>query len=258
MNEFLNQLFMKKSLFIFAFAMTLPFWAKSQYYNYAPNTLNIPCFAQKGDAGITIGWGRGDAFQALELQGVYSPLPHLAVMANYFSARISAVRTFADQGTDSYFWEAGLGAYEQMPKGSASLFAGYGAGSLFSNYQPGANDLNSTLGLRRWFLQPGLAYRSNFFQAALALRLSRLDYSRGEVSFSIESPYLDYIRNVENDAPFFLPELGLQAGIRIKPITVSLSITSVFPNTDNLNFARLNANLSVGIGFSTGRKKGDK
>lgn len=245
---------MKKYL-LFALLLALPLGASCQYYNYAPNTMNIPCLAKKGDVIIGLGWGRGDAFQALELQGVYSPIPHLAVMVNYFSARLKDVRKFYDQGTDSYFGEAALGAYEQMPKGSASIFAGYGTGRLFSNYRPGATDLNSDLTVKRLFIQPGLSYRSNLFQAALALRLSRLVYNKGRVSYNIDSPYLFYIQNVDKESPLFLPELGLQSGIRIKPVTISLNITSIFPNTNNLNFSRLNANCSVAVDFGLRKKQ---
>ncbi len=245
---------MKKIFSVLLLALAFPFLAKSQYYNYAPNTLNIPFLSQKRDATVRVGWGRGENFQALELQGCYSPMPHLAVMANYFSAPLKDVREMADQGTDFYFWEAAVGIYEQVPKVSGSLFAGFGAGRLFSNYQPDATDLHSKLYLQRFFLQPGIAYRSNYFQAAMALRLSRLVYGRGEVSYSIEPNQLDFIRNVEEDAPMFLPELGLQAGIRIKPVTINLGISSIFPDTANLNFARLNANVSLLVDFRVGRK----
>ncbi|MFN0037232.1 MAG: hypothetical protein ACKVUS_19410 [Saprospiraceae bacterium] len=243
---------MKKQLLPFLLALALPFWAKSQYYHYAPNTLNIPCLVEKGDATLGIGWGRGNAFQALELQGVYSPVQHWAVMANYFGARVEDVRSLADQGTDSYFWEAAVGAYEKLPKGSASLFAGFGTGRLFSNFGSGNS---AEFGLQRWFLQPGMAYQSHRFQAALALRLTRLAYSRGEVSFSIEQRYLQNIQNVEKNAPFFLPELGIQAGMRFEPVNISLSICSIFPNTDNLAFARVNTSLSLAVDFGVGRKK---
>ncbi len=246
---------MKAQLLFFAFVFALPFWAKSQYYNYAPNTLNIPCLTKKGDATLGIGLGRGNQFRALELQGVYSPVPHLAVMANYFGARKKAVRTFAEQGTDAYLWELAIGAYEQFSKGSASFFAGYGAGSLFSNYKPASRDFNSRLAIRRWFLQPGLAYKSPYFHAGLALRLSRLSYTHGDVAYNIEPPYLAYIQAVEKETPLFLPELGIQAGIRLKPITLSVNLTSIFPDTDSFNFTRLNMNLTLSVDFGLRKKQ---
>lgn len=243
---------MKKNLLLYAFVIILPFGAKTQTYNYAINSLNIPCLAKKGDATLSIGWSRGIAFQALELQGVYSPTSHLAVMANYFGAREKSVRKRLENGTDFYFWEAAVGMYEQMPKGAASLFAGFGTGNLFSHY---GLDRTADFELQRWFLQPGLSYRSSHFQAGLALRLSRISYRRGVISYSIEQPDIQYIQNIEKNAPMFLPELGMQAGMRLKPVTINLSISSIFPDTSDWNFIRLNSSLSIVVDFGVGRGK---
>ncbi len=243
---------MKKILILFPLALSLSFGAKSQTYNYAVNSLNIPCIAQKGDASLGIGWAQGIAFQALELQGVYSPMQHLAVMANYFGAREKSVRKRLENGTDFYLWEAAVGAYEKMPKGAASLFAGFGSGNLFSYY---GLDRAAAFEIQRWFLQPGLSYRTNHFQAGLALRLSRLVYRRGEISYSIESPDIQYIQNIEKSSPIFLPELGIQAGIRLKPVKINLSISSIFPSTSLWNFNRLNSSLSVMVDFGVGKEK---
>ena len=244
--------FMRKVLFICALGLALPFGAHSQFYNYAINSLNIPCLTQKGDAILGIGWGRGLTFQALEVQGVYSPLPNLAVMANYFDARDKDVREKLDNGTDFYLWEAALGLYEKLPKGAASLFAGFGSGSLFSNY--GADRI-AKFKLQRWFLQPGISYRNNHFQAGLALRLTQLGYSRGVVSYSIEPSDLEYIQNIEKSKPLFLPELGMQAGLRLHPVTINLTIASIFPDTSNWNFSRLNTALSLVVDFGTNTRK---
>ncbi|MDO8366124.1 MAG: hypothetical protein Q7T20_04940 [Saprospiraceae bacterium] len=240
-----------KKILPFVFAMALHFVALSQTYYYALNSLNIPCLAQKGDLVLGLGWSRGNTFNAVEFQGVYSPLRHFAVMGNYFSARDKNVRQKLENGTDFSLWEVGVGLYEQLPKGSASLFAGFGSGNLFSNY---GSDRTAAFDIRRWFLQPGLSYRSNYFQAGLALRLTHLAYSSGIVSYSIEAPDIQYIQNVEKSSPMFLPELGIQAGMRIKPVTLSLNISSIFPNTSNWNFVRLNTSLSVAVDF--GRKSG--
>jgi len=243
---------MKNKILFVVIALTTPFYAISQSYNYAPNMLNIPCLKQKGDAVLGLGWGRGSFFQALEIQGVYSPMNHLAFMANYFGAPEKNVRDQSETGTDFYLWEAAVGAYEKMPKGAATLFAGFGSGNLFSTYAP---DRTAAFALQRWFIQPGLSYRSNFFQAGLAIRLSRLVFNNGVVSYSIEAPYLQYIQNIEKDSPMFLPELGIQVGMRLKPLTINLNIASIFPNTDNWNFNRVNTGLSVLLDLSLKGKK---
>lgn len=251
-NYTINQRFMKKNLLLLAFALVLPFGAFSQTYNYALNVLNIPCITQKGDLVLGLGWSRGATFRALEIQGTYSPLPHLAVMANFFGAPEKSVRKQLDYGTEYYLWEAAVGIYEKIPKGAASLFAGFGTGNLFSHYGMGRTaDFN----IQRWFLQPGLSYRSNYFQAGLALRLSHLYYRNAVVSYAIESPDIQYIQNVEKSSPMFLPELGIQAGVRLKPVTINLSVSSIFPDTNDLDFIRLNNTLSILVDISVRKEK---
>lgn len=235
---------MKNGLLSICFLLALPWGAFCQTYNYAPNKMNIPSVTEKGDASLSIGWGRGGVFQALELQAVYSPLPHVAFMANYFGARDNDVRKKRITGTDFYLWETAVGVYEKAPKGAASLFAGFSSGNLYSNY--GA-DRTAEFGIKRLFIQPGLNYRSNYFQAGLALRLNYLMYQHGVVSFAIDEPYIRYIQNLEKDSPIFLPELGIDVGMRLKPVTISIYIISVFQNTDNWGFNRINTGLSIAL-----------
>jgi hypothetical protein len=243
---------MKKHLFLFVLLGILPFGLRAQIYNYAPNSVNIPFLQKKGDASVSLGWGRGNnSFQSLELGAAYSPLPHLAVMANYFGALDKQVRNQSTIGTNGYLVEAAIGAFEARSRRSASLFAGYGIGHLFSNF---GSEETSKFDIHRIFIQPGLAYRSKHFRAGLALRISRLMYRNGVISFSIDPQYLSAIQNIEKDGPLFLPELGLSAGMYLKPVTLNLNITSIFPNTDDWNFVRLNTALSVLVEIAPKKK----
>lgn len=222
-----------------------------QTYNYAPNAVHLPILTQSGDGTLGIGWGRGNAFQSLELQGAYSPMQHLAVMANYFGAREKEVRKRTEVGTDYTLWELAVGIYEKTSRGSASLFAGYGNGNLFSYY---GSENTASFNLRRLFLQPGLSYRSNHFQAGVALRLTHLNYNKGVVSYTLEQSDLQAIRKIEEKSPMFLPELGMNAGLHLKPVTIGMSINGIFPDTDNWDFVRLNAVLSIMVDFNLKRK----
>lgn len=230
----------------------LPMGIKSQTYNYVPNALHIPFLAKKQDAALGIGWGRGDVFSAVELQAVYSPLPNLAVMANYFGALDKNVRKRLESGTSYAFWEAAAGVYEHFPKGAASLFAGYGAGNLYSHY---GLDRTADFNLNRWFVQPGLSYQNEHFYAGLALRLSYLDYRRGIISYSIVEQDLQYIQNIEKDGPMFLPEIGMQGGIHLSPVIIGIRLASIFPNTNSWDFSRLNIGVSLAVNIQSVSKK---
>jgi len=243
---------MKQILLFGGLFILLPLCLKGQTYNYVPNALHIPFLTKKQDASLGIGWGRGNNFSAVELQAAYSPLPHVAIMANYFGALDKNVRKRLENGTNFAFGEAAVGVYEHFPKGAASLFAGYGAGKLYSHY---GFERTADFNLNRWFIQPGLSYQSDYFFAGLALRLSYLDYSRGIVSFSIEEQDLRYIQNIEKEGPMFLPEIGLQCGLNIKPAIIGIRLASIFPNTDSWNFSRLNIGVSIAVSIQSGSKK---
>jgi hypothetical protein len=240
----------------FLFIILSPLLLRAQHYNYAPNTLNIPYFSKKNDVGLTLGWSRGNGFQGLELQGSYGIGRHVAVMANYFGAGEKRVRNRLERGADFRLWEAGIGAYEVLKKGTASLFAGYGEGSLFNYFGP---MLEANFDLKRWFVQPGLTYRSEHFRAALAIRVSRISYRNGNVSFNIESQYLRPIQNIEQEAPLLLPEIGFQAGLVVRFITVNFGVVSIFPGTDSYNFARVGTTMSLmaDLGALTAGKKAE-
>lgn len=218
----------------------------SQHYYYAPNSIHIPALTEKknGSAGLGIGWG-GD-YIAAEVQGIYSPYPHAAIMLNGFITNSGAVRRNEEEGSGLRFLELGLGAYQKLERGSASIFAGVGQGGLYSFY---GLEKYSRFTLRRYFLQPGLMYQNKLFRCGLALRLSRISYPKGESAFDIDQEELTAIRKIEEDAPFFLPELGLSGGIVLGSCFLAFNLTSVFPDVPGLNFSRFNTGLMLTVEF---------
>lgn len=220
-----------------------------QNYNYAPNSLHFPVLQKRGDLSMGIGWGH--ATNSFDAQAAYSPARHWLVMGNYFNARRRDVRQQTKLGTDFHMGEVAVGLYETYNKGVGSITAGWGAGRIFNNYE-----LNNSaiFHLQRWFVQPGYAYRSDYFQAAVAIRLSRLNYAKGKISYSINANDLEHIQNIEQKNPILLPEIGIQAGIIFKPVYLGLSVATIFPDTNLWDFSRLNATLMLSTTFGTRHK----
>jgi len=214
----------------------------SQHFYYAPNAIHIPVLSHSQDASVTVGMGRGSGYRALEVQTCYSPMPHIAVMANYFNGGSKDVEKQLVQGGRGQFLEGGAGIYQSVTKSCASLFAGYGQGYFYNYYN---QERFSRLVIQRWFVQPGLMHQDQFFRGGVAIRFNYLSYAKGETSFNIEDQELNAIRTIEQRAPLFLPELGLHAGMNFAPFSLNLSLTNIFPKTYNLNFARFNTNLSL-------------
>lgn len=214
----------------------------SQNYNYAPNSFQIPNLTQKGDLIFSAGLSRGQHFNGYELQCIYSPVKNFAVLANFFDVGSNDLKKGDKVGAKMTFEEIGVGVYQKVANGSASLLAGYGIGKIFNQY---ALLRRADLPLSRWFIQPGLSYQDAYFRGALALRLTRLYYGKGNIDYSIDDFYLKALQQIEDNAPFFQPELGLSGGFRFKPVWINLNISAIYPNTNGLNFSRYNIDLSA-------------
>lgn len=246
--------------FVFATMLLLTFNVEmsGQHYYYAPNSVRVPVLLEKGDASLGVGYGKGRRFSAVETHGTYSPVRHGALMLNYFHAGGKDIEQGRELGTKFRFAEIGAGVYQALERGSASLFAGVGQGRLYNNY---GSEHFSRFTIRRWFVQPALAYHDKAVQAGLALRLSRLSYPKGEASFDIEEGHLNTIRQIERDAPFFVPELGLSGGVVVAPVVLSLQLSFVFPDMGGLQYSRSNVNLTLTFDFNklrTMKNKGRK
>ncbi len=235
------------------FCITCPVFA--QHFYYAPNAVHIPMMSEKNDAALTVGIGRGSGYRALEVQAAYSPLRHVAIMFNYFDAGSKEVERLKETGGRGKLTEAGAGVYQGMTNGCISLLAGYGQGYFFNNY---GLERISRFEVQRWFVQPALMYQDKFFRGGLAIRLNRLYYSEGETAFNIDENELNAIQNIEERSVFFLPELGIHTGINFAPFALNLSLTTIFPKTYNLNFARFNSNFSLTLDIGRMVKKEGK
>lgn len=230
--------------------------AHAQHFYYAPNSVHIPALSEKGSGSVGVGLGWGQTYTAIEVQAAYSPRKHAAIMINYLKSGARDVKRDIKEGAHFAFAEIGLGAYQKLERGAAIIFAGVGQGQLH-NYYGSANFSNFKI--RRWFLQPTLVYRDRSFQGGVALRISRLVYADGQSSFDISNDDLDAIKKIEKNAPFFMPEMGLSGSIRLSPLVLTVNLTSVFPDMDEMKFTRFNTNLT--LSFDVGevaRKRKEK
>lgn len=226
--------------------------SRAQHYYYMPNSAQIVGFKNKNEASVKAGWSRGSGAKATEFQGAYSPLKRVAVMAGYMSAGDHAVLKNTQEGLNFRFYEIGAGVYEVLPRGTASLMVGYGHGDMYNFFQ---GEDYADLNLNKIFIQPGILYTDDFFQAGFCIRLSRIKYGSGRVAVSIPEAELTAIENIENKSPLFLPEVGINGGMRFGPLTLTVNVCGIFPRTDNLNFVRLNSCLFAGLELKKGMFK---
>jgi hypothetical protein len=227
----------------------------AQQYSFAPNTANIPYLSDRGDLVVGAGWSRNEEsanFETLELYGVGSVMSNLALQADYMASRNSAVRAKDVLGADYYLVEAALGVFENYKKCSASLWVGYGKAESYSYYGAG-NSAEFDVG--RIFIQPSLSYRNAVFQGGIAMRFSQITHRNGEISFNIPSQDLKEIQLLEKNTPLFRSEIGLQAGLLLKFVLLSLHYTTFFSDPSPVHFVRNNFSISAAVCLNARKKK---
>lgn len=225
--------------FIIPFCLSTGAFAQD-YFHYTANMLHVPALSRKGDFEFTLGRSFGGRYKALEVQAAYGFWKRCLVSAEYFDAGSIAVRKHQYLGTDARMGVIGFGLYEHLPHGAASLIAGFGSGRWYQNYNVGTDLRDSQIDLQRWFIQPGLTYKSETFYANMAMRLSRVHFQKGKISLNAPYKTLGELAYIQVHDPWFLPEIGLQAGIVIKIFTLSMGGSVILPNTKYAAFNKEN------------------
>ncbi len=212
----------------------------AQNFNYAPNSIHFCQLQNKYAATLSVGLGQGNNFISREWQAAFSPIEHGAIMINYFDEHKKAVLEREEEGGSSGFGEIGIGAYEHTESGTASIFVGFGKGSIFNNY---VLKRATSFDFQRWFVQPTILRYNKNFEWGVALRFNYLAYSHGEVDYSISDYDLRAVKALAAKSPFFLPELGLHAGLNFSLFTGSINLTSLFYAAYTFNFEKVNSSL---------------
>ncbi len=218
----------------------------AQQYNYATNIANLPALTHKNNGSIGLGLSRGSSFSAVDIQGVFSPYPHVAVMVNHFNAVEKDVKSRKVEGSSFYLTEIGVGVYKALPRGSASCMIGYGQGKLLSHYGLGNT---ATFSIQRLFLQPSIHFVGRYFVSGVGIRLTEVRHSKGNIDYAIDSYALDIIRKIEEGTPFFLPELCWLVGIRIRTVFLTMHSTTIFPEVNYIDFSKTNFGLGLRVNF---------
>jgi hypothetical protein len=189
------------------------------HYYYAPNTLQTPFLREQHDTRVGVGFIGGDEFNGFEVHAAYSPVKHLALMANHFQVQSDNVRSTSSDWGQGRLTEIALGGYYPLSNiVSASLFAGWGGGRVLNSYDQGAK---ADLRFQRRFLQPAIAMQAKWIRLGLAMRFNQLQYIRGDIDFQIGEPHISTIARIEQASPMFIPEASITLGFGNSPFWVN-------------------------------------
>ncbi len=218
---------------------------------YVPPQPNIPALANGGEGKFGTSFSLpqfGVGGMAFDAQMSYSPIKHLGLTADgmYFSGG-NKTNDYSGKGIVG---NVGLGYYGMAgERWGADVYAGIGKGSIRMN-QDSLKFFSSEL--MRYYIQPGVFYRTRRFDFGLVFRLSRLLYED-----------MKYYSQADNDDMlygekflFYEPSLYLALGGNL--VKAKFQITPSFKIDNELEFNRQKLVLSFGIDFLIGRNRADK
>jgi hypothetical protein len=219
---------MRPSLLMFAACML--FAASCTQYHYSPNFVQTPYLDKKGDGIVTAAVSGSPVSINGDFHASYSPIKYGTVMLNYFRNRSS----FEDQNffggptliqsSKGYLMEGAVGGYRPCAFGTAAVYVGWGQGKMRNDY--GVQRI-ADLRLQRFFIQPTFTFKNDWFRFGVGMRVVRLNYPSGDIDYRIEPSDIAIIQRLENESPFWFPELGGNIGIHFKPVTFSANLVIV-------------------------------
>lgn len=248
-----------------AFSLWCSSCAPSRFYT--PNTMQVPVLTGAHEGTISGGISKGGDHTGLETQAIYSPLPHLGLMANYFNvtSKTQVLTEFSSSFFESTctskasFVEAGVGGYYAVGPSKEyllSFFAGFGSGKMKNSYSAPPDPVNtdpyvSDWRYQRWFAQPSLSLKYRRFQVGTGLRLVWVSFLDGNINSRMGLFETERIQLLERSSPMFLTEMAWSLGWRLNPFVISLNSTSVVRGNNTLRDLDLATNyVSVSLGVN--------
>jgi hypothetical protein len=199
------------------------------HYNYSPNMVATPFIDQPKTGSIGVGLGGFFHSLSVDAQAAYNPWKRVTVTTSYFLYRNRFSETSAPtdfQRNQVQHVEGALGGWLPFEHSRLryGLFLGGGAGDVRNRY---LTQKFVHLKYSRFFAQPCLTFKSNWFRLGMGVKVSRLTYGSGRVDVSIPEADLMALEKLDADGPYWLFETGINAGFTIKPVTLLFSYTQI-------------------------------
>lgn len=208
-----------------------------RHYLYAPTTPQAPMFNHKGETNITgtylLSAEKGDTGynRGYDVQAAYAVTSHLALTAAFSERFEKSVYRQREPGWFSLgadypaeikykrsVTELGMGYFTPVSpreKTFFDLYGGYGFGRFRmeeTGYRLGLNsDLNHTVSVSKYFLQPGFHFNGENSQVSLALRTTAVYYYHIQSDYSKAQEDSFHMSSIRNTTFAFMdPSLSLR------------------------------------------------
>jgi hypothetical protein len=253
------------------FGLAATFTSCTHVY-YAPNTANAPMLSEKGETrvnGLISGGGESE-FSCGELQAAHAITNSFGVMANWMAAsRSGEISTLDSRFSSTIHTEKGHGSYVEFAGGYFKTldkskrvvfetYAGIGFGGVNNDY--GFGNV-SKVNITKLFLQPAFGYKSAYFEVAFVPKISFVNWTVKENSFSASANSYDKeaLATIEGKPHFVAiePALLLRGGFKNVKLQGSLSFSNV-SSDPNYQIGELIEGLNMSFGISVNLKAASK
>jgi hypothetical protein len=183
----------------------------------------------------------GSSITGGDFQGAYAVTNNVGVMANVYFAGATDDET-GGEGKGRLF-EGGVGYYR--PLSDRLVFETYGGGGFGTvTHIHGQDPSRASVSAQRAFLQPSMGFTSNWFDAALSLRLCGLHYS-GIPENLTNARDIDAARELADMRSSFLaePSLTVRGGWKYLRLQVQLGFSK---NLTHADFPQVESYVSIG------------
>jgi hypothetical protein len=255
---------MRISLFLSALSILAA--SCTQHYYYAPNTLNLPTADEKGELVVAAHLSGSRQVRGFEATAEYAPLDKTSISLNYMRLGGSYTSSMLD-GSGTFIEEQHRGNGNLLELGitrhfpisqynSFTLTAGGGIGNSFNDFD---RNRIARLNFSRYYIQPGFVSQGELANVGIGLRFSRLNFESASIDLRIDEGDLTTIQRIQNNTPFYMPDLGLTGGINFNPVQLRCHVlVSMSSNNSAHQFLSSNVSLSAAVNIHDLVKKGDK
>lgn len=211
---------------------------------YAPNGHNVPLFSGKSQAGISASYEIMNRSTGGNIQTAIALSDHIGIMAGGFLVNTSYDDEFSifeeeDKVCKGHLVELGTGYFTTLNSGSKfdfimEAYGGMGFGKydntteVPSDFDPStsSNFYATNASYQRYFVQPSMGLKSEYFECALSMRLAGLNYTDWDIDY--DEPNLP----LETFSLLFEPAITLRAGFKYAKFQAQFGFSSNLNNPD--------------------------
>lgn len=209
----------KVSLYLITLILTC--FTSCTHTYYAPSEPLALDLIEQHDLQASVGYGKINGNDHLNLKMAYSPLKHLGVGLTHFQVYPQKTPTNKFNEAHGHATEFYLGAYTykgtpiyaddklEMGDGfSVSGYLGYGQGTVKNYYEQRVlftdviEEATLEFDFRKYFGQAGISWRKEIIKMSFLVKAGALDYRKGVLQGAMSTVALDDFEKLEARDPF--------------------------------------------------------